>query len=271
MGGADTYNLYAAEVSNTTDLLKSGIYNSNTGLKLKSLLGEQAQLAGWAAFDAGQYSVAKTHYMTSLAAAEEADDLALAGNALAFLAYQMTATSQNGVSTAAASWEKAQKSATPKVRALLLERLAWSHAVAGQAKETDTALALAREALNAHDDRPEPDWVFWVDAVEMDIMAGRCWTQLRRPLRAVPILESVLEGFDDTHARDKALYTTWLADAYVDASEVEQAAVTTVRALDLATGVASVRPKARIEEVSQRLNRHRDTPEVAALMDRLAR
>ena len=271
MGGADTYNLYAAEVSNTADLLKSGIYNSNTGLKLKSILGEQAQLAGWAAFDAGQYSVAKTHYMTSLAAAEEADDLALAGNALAFLAYQMTATSQNGVSTAAASWEKAQKSATPKVRALLVERLAWSHAVAGQAKETDTALALAREALNAHDDRPEPDWVFWVDAVEMDIMAGRCWTQLRRPLRAVPILESVLQGFDDTHARDKALYTTWLADAYVDASEVEQAAVTTVRALDLATGVASVRPKARIEEVSQRLNRHRDTPEVAALMDRLAR
>jgi hypothetical protein len=209
--------------------------------------------------------------MTSLTAAEEAGDAALAGNALAFLAYQMTATSQNGVGTAAASWEKAENHATPKVRALLLERLAWSHAVAGQARETDTALAMAREALHHDDDRPEPDWVFWVDDTEMEIMAGRCWTELRRPTRAVPILESVLSSFDDTHARDKALYMTWLATAYLDASEVEQAAMTAERALDLATGVASVRPIARIEEVSRRLNRHRDTPEVSALLDRLAR
>jgi transcriptional regulator with XRE-family HTH domain len=271
MGGADTYHLYAAELSTTTELIKTSSYRTDVGSKLKTLVGEQAQLAGWAAFDAGQHAAARGHYMTSLTAAEEAGDAALAGNALAFLAYQMTATSQNGVGTAAASWEKAENHATPKVRALLLERLAWSHAVAGQARETDTALAMAREALHHDDDRPEPDWVFWVDDTEMEIMAGRCWTELRRPTRAVPILESVLSSFDDTHARDKALYMTWLATAYLDASEVEQAAMTAERALDLATGVASVRPIARIEEVSRRLNRHRDTPEVSALLDRLAR
>lgn len=66
--------------------------------------------------------------------------------------------------------------------------------------------------------------MFWVDETEVQIMAGRCWSELRRPLRAVPILESVLARYDDTHARDKALYLTWLAVAYLDAAEPEQAA-----------------------------------------------
>lgn len=55
-------------------------------------------------------------------------------------------------------------------------------------------------------------------------MTGRCWAGLGRPLRAVPLLEDVLEGFDDAHARDKALYSCWLADAYVTAGEPEEAA-----------------------------------------------
>jgi hypothetical protein len=81
--------------------------------------------------------------------------------------------------------------ATPRVAALLLERKAWAHAVAGDYRQADTALNLAREALHRDDDRPEPDWVFWVDEREIDIMGGRCWTELRKSLRAVPVLESV--------------------------------------------------------------------------------
>ncbi|TCP56929.1 hypothetical protein EV191_101878 [Tamaricihabitans halophyticus] len=116
----------------------------------------------------------------------------------------------------------------------------------------------------------EPDWVFWVDEIEMDVMAGRCWTELHRPLRAVPALETVLCRFDPTHARDKALYLTWLAHAYIDAGEVEQGAKTAERALDLACGIASVRPITRVEEVSRRLSHHRNTPGVTALLDRLS-
>jgi hypothetical protein len=63
-------------------------------------------------------------------------------------------------------------------------------------------LAEAREALHAAASRPEPDWVFWVDDDELNIMVGRCWTELRRPLRAVPTLEAVLARYEDTHARD---------------------------------------------------------------------
>lgn len=267
LGGVDTYRLYASEAETTIELAKSAICTSVTRQALTSLIAEQAQLAGWAAFDAGMQPQAKRHYVASLTAANEAGNTALAGNSLAFLAYQRVSTAKPSVAMAAASYATAEKAATPRVRALLLERLAWTHAVAGQANETERALDRARHALHSVDNRPEPDWVFWVDDNELDIMAGRCWTELQRPLRAVPTLETVLARYEDTHARDKSLYLTWLAHAYLDAGEVEQAATTTVRAVDLSAGVGSVRPRARIGKVAQRLKAHRAVPDVARALE----
>ncbi|MGA5703402.1 hypothetical protein [Peterkaempfera bronchialis] len=99
-------------------------------------------------------------------------------------------------------------------------------------------------------------------------MTGRCWTELRRPLRAVPVLEQVLAGFDDAHARDKALYLSWLADSYLAAGEIEQAAAITGRVLDLSAGVASVRPRQRVTPVLQRLAAHRELPQVAEVLEK---
>ncbi|MFE7158931.1 hypothetical protein [Streptomyces sp. NPDC057636] len=82
---------------------------------------------------------------------------------------------------------------------------------------------MAGQKLN----EPVPDWAAWVDQDEADIMKGRCWTELRRPLRAVPVLEAVLARFDDAQARDKSLYLSWLAESYLAAGGVEQAAVVT--------------------------------------------
>lgn len=70
LGGADTRDLYAAEVHSTTQLIKDGSYSEATGRQLRAVLAEQAQLAGWAAFDAGRHCDADRLYRTSLAAAE---------------------------------------------------------------------------------------------------------------------------------------------------------------------------------------------------------
>ncbi|MGH3972398.1 MAG: helix-turn-helix transcriptional regulator [Pseudonocardiaceae bacterium] len=269
LGGADTYELYASQVRATEFLLSDGTYAESIGSGLQSLLAEHRQMAGWAAFDAGHHARARMHYKDSLEAAREAKDDALAGNALAFMAYQETTTQQDGTANARASHETARSVATPRVAALLLERKAFVYAVAGDAQQADLALEQAREALHREDDRPEPDWVFWVDEREIDIMAGRCWTELRRPLRAVSVLESVLADFDDTHGRDKALYLTWLASSYLQAREVEQAAATLARAHDLAAGVASVRPTARITSIAGKLARYRHVPEVSTALEQI--
>lgn len=269
VGGAETFPVYSAEVDFTQRLLRESSHATEIGQQLRALLAEQQQQAGWAAFDHGQHALAQRFYSDSRRAAEEAGALDLAGNALAYAAYQQTTTAQSGTALAADSWEVARPMATPKVSALLLERKAWAHATAREPQEADRALNLAREALQVRDDRPDPDWVFWVNEAEIDIMAGRCWTELRRPLRAVPVLERVLSGFEDTHARDKSLYLTWLATSYLHAHEIEQAAATLARAADLAAGVSSVRPAARIGTVARQLKRYRSTPAVGDLLARL--
>ncbi|MDQ0941782.1 XRE family transcriptional regulator [Streptomyces sp. V1I1] len=271
LGGADTRHIYRAELGTTMNLLRNASYTETTGRQLLSLVAEQAQQAGWAAFDAGRQTEASALYQKAFQAATEARDAALAGNSLAFLAYQQVSTGTSGVATAAASCETASADAPPTVRALLFERRAWAHAKAGQAKETEQALGQAEEALTGNgSDRPGPDWSSWVDTRELQIMKGRCWTELHRPLRAVPALESALADFTDAHARDKSLYLTWLAHAYLDAGEVEQSATVITKAMDLSTGVGSVRPQQRANEFLLRLQPHRTIAPVAELLDRAA-
>ncbi len=253
LGGRDTYEVYASELASTVHYVRSVSCTTKVRAALAGVISEQAQMAGWAAFDAGMQAEAKRHYCDSLKAAEEAKDAALAGNALAFLAYQELSVSGPNVGLAEASFAAAEKDATPKVRALLLERKAWTYAVAGDYQSTERALAAAQSALAAPSERPEPDWVFWVDDNEVEIMAGRCWAELRRPLRAVTTLDAALARFDDTQARDKALYMTSLAHALIDGKEIERAALVTLECARLAQGVGSVRPMERINGLVDRL------------------
>jgi tetratricopeptide (TPR) repeat protein len=268
LGGGDTFHIYLQEYELTRRLLRERSYNDTIGRELLSVLSEQAQQAGWAAFDAGNHSEARRLYEASYTAANQADDAPLAGNALAFLAYQRIGDDKDAaVATAVESCRTAGPDAPAGVRALLHERLAWAHAVAGNAAETERSLAVAQEALSQLSEQRQPDWTAWVDHNELQIMTGRCWTELRRPLRAVPVLEQVLAGFDDKHARDKALYLCWLADAYLCAGEIEQAADVAHRVIDLSAGVASVRPRQRLAPVLRGLAVHRTVPAVREALE----
>ncbi|MFF3358052.1 hypothetical protein ACFYWN_36805 [Streptomyces sp. NPDC002917] len=62
----------------------------------------------------------------------------------------------------------------------------------------------------------------------------------------------------------------WLANAYLTAGEVEQAAVTTGRALELSTGVASIRPRQRIAPLLDQLRPHADLSVVRNLLEHAA-
>lgn len=271
LGGQDTYDVYASELASTVQYVRSVSCTSKIRAALVGVISEQAQMVGWAAFDAGMQAEAKRHYSDSLKAAEEAKDAALAGNALAFLAYQELSTSGPNIGLAEASLAAAEKDATPKVRALLLERKAWTYAVAGDYQATERALSDAKSALAVRSERPEPDWVFWGDDNEIEIMAGRCWAELRRPLRAVTTLDAALARFDDTHARDKALYMTSLAHALIDGKEIERAALVTQECARLAQGIGSVRPMERINGLANRLQDFEDSVAVSHAIELVRR
>ena len=229
-------------------------------------LPEQSQQAGWAAFDAGYHDIAKAHYRRGHDAAAEAGDAGLAGNALAFHAYQLLALDKPARDVSEQSVRAAEQDGVdPGVRALLYSRAAWTFALDGDADTTARCLGLAEDALTAATGET-PDYAAWIDANELAIMTGRCWSELHRPLRAVPVLENALSRYSDAHARDKALYSSWLADSYLDAGEVEQAVNTVRSSLAVMGDVASVRPRQRLAAVARRLAPHRDLPVVADLL-----
>ena len=53
LGGADTVDLYCDDVRRTARVLRQGRYSEEVGRELARIVAQQAQQAGWAAFDTG--------------------------------------------------------------------------------------------------------------------------------------------------------------------------------------------------------------------------
>lgn len=249
LGGADTFRVYYAELARTEHTLSRASYSLGTQRELTALAAEQGQQAGWAAFDAGFTDTAVDLFEYSRRAANEAASKELAANAFVHIAY--ASSTEDAVRAADSACAAIGADAPPKARALLQSRRAWSLATAGDRDGAARALETARDALQDND-TDAPPWCAWVDHSELDIMTGRVWSVLRQPDQAIAPLERALATYPDHWARDKALYLSWLADAYIDAGADTAAVSTTEKALTLAGRVASARPVARLRDVTQR-------------------
>lgn len=270
LAGGDLLRPAYRELNSAVRLYRDGCYTEWVGRRLLTVIGELAQITGWIASDAGKHAEAARIYHVGLSAARGAADPTLVGNVLGSLAYQVTNVGdpREGVAMARAAVEHSCGTAPPKAAALYWDRLAWAHV---QAKETQPALFALGQAAEAmarcEPGDEEPEYLYWMDHKELQIMEARAYTELRRPLRAVPILSEVLTRYDATHARELALYLSWLAIAYADANEPEKAASVAARMLELGADVPSERTAARFRVVLHRLDEYRDVPEVRALLD----
>lgn len=250
VGGRDLYPLVARELADASALVSDGSYTAATGRRLLTVVGELSQLAGWVASDAGRYLTAEHTYLSGVSAAREAGDDVLAGQLLSSLAYQIANVGDPADALLLArTAAKGARSASPLVRALLLERVAWA---ASRARDRDLARRVLDSADDAYEDRgevAEPAWVYWLDRREVDVMRGRCLIELGRPAEASPLLESAIEGYSPNRAREVALYETWLAEAHARAGELDAARVVLRRARRAAGPVASTRLDERIAAV----------------------
>ncbi len=274
IGGEDLRDASGAELAVTAALLREASYNERDGRRLLAAFADLCQIGGWIASDAGEHALAECRYLTGVRAAFAAGDQPMAANLLSSLSYQVANVGdpRDAVLLALSARTGAAREATPLMRALLAERAAWAYARlrGGQGSaECERALGEADDAHSSHSPGvSEPPSVYWLDRGEMDVMAGRCYTELARPLKAEPLLVSVLARYDDTHTREKALYQTWLAETYVHAREFDQAAASATSALDLSLRVHSARSRSRVQHVRDRLRPYRASRAVRAFEDR---
>ncbi|MEV2255818.1 helix-turn-helix domain-containing protein [Streptomyces sp. NPDC050147] len=272
LAGGDLIRPALRELRSAVKLYREGTHTADVARQLLAQIGELAQIAGWIASDAGQHDEAERIYRLGISAARQAEDHTLAGNIAGSLAYQMSNTGREaeGLTLAQAAFNDARAGAPPKARALYLDRVAWAHTKAGgidNGQHAMRALGEASEALSEDGAGIEsPAYLYWVDAGELRVMESRVYTELHRPLRAVPLLREVLSGYDATHTREMALYLSWLAVALADANEPEEAAAVAERVINISADVASERTAERVRMVLARLKDFTDVPEVASLL-----
>ncbi|GAA4206437.1 transcriptional regulator [Microbispora amethystogenes] len=269
LAGGDLLQPAFRELDAATRLYREATYSENTGRALLCRIGEFAQITGWVASDAGHHEQAAKTYRLGIWAAQGAGDGTLQSNLLGSLAYQITNVGDpnEGVTLAHAAVDAAGPHAPARARALAWDRVAWAHVQVGEADAAMRALGQAGAALADHSDEDEPAYLYWVNAHELQIMEARAYTELRRPLRAVPLLTDVLHHYDATHARELALYLSWLAVALADANEPEEAARTALRMFDLSKDLASDRTVRRHRVVLDRLAPYRDVPHVREVIE----
>ncbi|MEU8249927.1 transcriptional regulator [Nonomuraea sp. NPDC048916] len=270
LAGGDLLQPAFRELDAATRLYREATYAEHTSRALLGVIGELAQITGWIASDAGRPEQAANIYRLGIRAAQEAGDGTLESNLLGSLAYQTAnlGNPQEGVMLARAALDAAGPHAPARARALAWDRIAWAYVQVEEAEPAMRALGEARTSLEQHGGEDEPAYLYWVDASELQIMEARAYTELRRPLRAVPLLTDVLGRYDATHARELALYLSWLVVALADANEPEEAARAAWRMFDLSKDVASDRTARRHRVVIDRLAPYRDVPQVREVIDR---
>jgi tetratricopeptide (TPR) repeat protein len=266
VGGDDLYELVAKELRSTISILKEAGYSESVGNRFLTATGELCQLAGWTAADAGLPARAQRYYAAGIHAAHEADDAPLAANLISSLSYLHSNVGNFGEAVLLAHTADvgARHQASAATQALLQERIAWAHARAGELREAQRALGDAELAYERRNPGEDPPWVYWLNRDEIDVMAGRCYTELHRPRWAEPLLRNVLDRYDEDRVRENLLYTSWLAESYVQTGDIEQAAAEATRALILSTRVNSSRSRQRVQFLRRRLAR---TPHARSVQD----
>jgi transcriptional regulator with XRE-family HTH domain/tetratricopeptide (TPR) repeat protein len=269
IAGRELQPLIERELRATARLLREAAYSDQVGRALLSAVAELCQLAGWVTVDAGAPERAARHLALGVQAAHAAGDRPTAANLVSTLAYQVANRDDphEAVLLARSATAGAQGHASATTYALLQERVAWAHARAGEVRHAERALAAVDTEYDRRRPADDPEWVYWLDEDEITVMAGRCYVELKQPDRAIPLLTGVLERYDERHTRESALYTSWLAEAHVQAGDVEHAAALAERTLELSSSTSSSRGDDRVRLLAQRLAPHRAVSAVREFLD----
>ena len=269
VSGRTSHTLVQQELQATTKLLNEATLSEDQTRRLLTATGELAQLAAWVAADAGLYKQAARYTEGGVLAAHAADNEPLAANIISTLSYQLanTGNPRQAALLARTAYAGARHSATASTKALLLERVAWADAKSGDLVSCERALGQVEENFNHAKPEDDPDWVYWLNREEIDVMAGRCFTELKQPSRAEPLLRTATSSYDNALVRENALYLSWLAEDYILLNEIEFAAETATRVLELASRANSARTDERLRHLAMLLRRYKDVQAAAGFLD----
>jgi tetratricopeptide (TPR) repeat protein len=269
VSGRTSHTLVQQELKATTALLDEATLTEDQTRRLLTVTGELAQLAAWVAADAGLYKQAARYTEGGVLAAHAAGNAPLAANVISTLAYQLanTGNPRKAAMLARTAYAGARQSATATSKALFLERVAWADAKSGDVVSCERALGQVEDNFDHSKAEDDPDWVYWLNREEIDVMAGRCYTELKQPDRAERLLKRATSNYGNVSTRENALYLSWLAEDYILLNEIELAAGTATHVLELGRRANSARTDERLRHLARLLSSFKDIQTVTGFLD----
>ena len=267
--GPTSHELVLNELRATTQLLTDASLTEGQARRLLTATGELAQLGAWVAADTGLLDNAARYVRGGVLASRAALNASLAANIISTFSYQVANNGNPREATilALTAYHGAWHDATPIARALFLERVAWAAAKSDDLGACERALGQVEDAFLSGTRDDDPDWVYWLNHEEIDVMAGRCYTELRQPSKAENLLTGAIARYDQTLIRENSLYLSWLAEDYVQLGDVDQAAEIASRMAALAARTNSARTDTRLRYIASQLAPYKDTASVADFFD----
>ncbi len=269
VSGRTSHALVHQEIKATTSLLNEAALTDDQARRILSVTGELAQLAAWVAADAGLYRDAAKYAESGVVAANAAGNAPLAAHIISTLSYQLanTGNPRQAALLARTAYAGGRRDATATTKALLLERVAWADAKSGDLANCERTLSQVGDNFSHAKPEDDPDWAYWLNSTEIDVMAGRCFTELKLPAKAEPLLRDAVSGYDDTHIRENALYLSWLSENYILLNEIDTGSRIAGQVLELRSLANSVRTDERLRHLAKLLRRYRDVQSAADFLD----
>jgi hypothetical protein len=238
--------------------------------RMLSALSEASRQAGWMSFDLKQFDHAGYYYEDARALAHEAENNGLGALVLCEMSHLATwqGTPRIGIDHAVAAGQWAYRIGDMRVRAYTAATAARAYAADGQRDACLTALDTAHAVLTMVDDQA-PSYSTYGEAGHISIR-GECHLKLCEADHAVSYAQQSLEIMDRSSARDVAMTTIDLSEAYIQCTEIDEAARLLGDAGDIAASHSSARLTGRLNQARADLRPWQHTAAVRTLDDRLA-
>jgi hypothetical protein len=269
-GGDQLCELAIGQFHQIRRMLRDASYSEPVGRQLRSAAGHMAEHAGWLLFDASRHAEARDFYNEALAAARLAQDESLSVLVLASMGLQSTylGAAREARDLLVHAQESESVPAFGRLRSVLLGREATALAAMGDAVGARRALTRARRALERGGNAEDPDWVSFHSPAELAVCESICRANLDDPAGAKAQLYAALDMQDTSYVRNRALYTTWLAELELAGADAERASSLAGEALVLAAEIRSTRVVEHIGRFRRAVDRHRHVPAVGDFAER---
>jgi tetratricopeptide (TPR) repeat protein len=238
-------------------LIARGSYPASVSESLHVRLAELAELAGWVAYDACQHGAAQRYFEAALRASRAAGDKVFGAYVLSMWGFAETDIGRpaDALTILRSASLGVRGLATPKVHAVLGTWEARAAARGGpqERRQFERALAGASRQFERGPHADDPDWTYWMIQPELTAEAGRSFALVGDWRNAVAYLEQGLAGLGDQYSRDRVLYLSYLAEAYLIGGQPDSARHHAELAAALLPDLHSPRVAEHLETVEHRL------------------